>query len=71
VKLEDAYERNPKSSAIPKALAILRDATDKHLEILRSFHTEVKGDSEERAWRDAVEEAETANKGARDGLKGN
>jgi hypothetical protein len=69
VKLEDAYERNPKSSAIPKALSLLRDATDKHLEILRGLTSQVKGDSEDAALREAIEQAEAANKGARDGLK--
>jgi hypothetical protein len=69
VKLEDAYERNPKSSALPKALATLRDATDKHLEALRALSSQVKGQEEEAALREAIEQAETANKGARDGLK--
>lgn len=69
VKLEDAYERNPKSSAIPKALAALRDATDKHLLILRSLTSQVNGEAEDAALRNAIEQAETANKGARDGLK--
>lgn len=69
VKLEDAYERNPKSSAIPKALTALRDSTDKHLEILRSLTSQVNGEAEDAALRDAIEQAETANKGARDGLK--
>jgi hypothetical protein len=69
VKLEDAYERNPKSSAISKALAALRDSTDKHLEILRSLNSQVNGEAEDVALRNAIDQAETANKGARDGLK--
>lgn len=69
VKLEDAYERNPKNSAIPKALTALRDATDKHLGILRSLTAQVNGEAEDAALRNAIEQAETANKGARDGLK--
>jgi hypothetical protein len=68
-KLEDAYERNPKSSALPKALSVLRDATDKHLETLRRLKPEMKTDSEVTAISGAIYEAETANKGARDGLK--
>jgi hypothetical protein len=68
-KLEDAYERNPKSSALPKALAILRESTNKHLQVLRTLQSEVKGESEEAALRGAIDEAETANKGARAGLK--
>src|SRR5437588_2635570 len=39
-KLEDAYERNPKSSLLPKALTILRDATDRHLQALRALERE-------------------------------
>jgi hypothetical protein len=68
-KLEDAYERNPKSSALPKALAVLRDATDKHLTMLRGLKPELKTDNEVAAISAAIYEAETANKGARDGLK--
>jgi hypothetical protein len=68
-KLEDAYERNPKSSSIPKSLATLRDATDKHLETLRALSSEMKTDGEVAALREAIDQAETANKGARDGLK--
>jgi hypothetical protein len=68
-KLEDAYERNPKSSAIPKALTLMRDSTDKHLEILRPLQAEMKTESETAAFRQALEQAETANAGAREGLK--
>ena len=67
-KLEDAHERNPKSSSIPKALTLLRDATDRHLQIIRAIESEMKSESEIAAWREALDEAETANKGARDGL---
>jgi hypothetical protein len=68
-KLEDAYERNPKSSALPKALAILRDSTDRQLQSLRQLKAELKTESEINALSGAIDEAETANKGARDGLK--
>jgi hypothetical protein len=68
VKLEDAFERNPKSSAIPKALTILRDSTDRHLPALRALEAEMKEESEQVALRRAIDEAETANKGARDAL---
>jgi hypothetical protein len=68
VKLEDAFERNPKSSSIPKALTILRDSTDRHLPILRALESEMKDESEQVALRRAIDEAETANKGARDAL---
>ena len=64
-KLEDAYERNPKSASLPKALTQLRDATDRHLQVLRALTPETKDDKETAALREAIEEAETANKGAR------
>jgi hypothetical protein len=69
-KLEDAYERNPKSSSIPKALVSLRDSTERHLQSLRAITSEMKSDREVAALREAIDQAETANKGARDGLKG-
>jgi len=68
-KLEDAYERNRKSTALPKALATLRDSTDKHLQTLRALEAEMKSEGEMAALREAIDQAETANKGARDGLK--
>jgi hypothetical protein len=68
-KLEDAYERNPKSTALPKALAVLRDATDTHLQMLRALKSEMTSDTEVAAISGAIYEAETANQGARDGLK--
>jgi hypothetical protein len=70
-KLEDAYERNPKSASLPKALATLRDGTDRQLQSLRSLASATKGEDEAAALRDAIEQAETANKGARDGLTRN
>ena len=66
-KLEDAYERNPKSAALPKALAALREATDRHLQALRTLQPEIKDEKESAALRDAIEQAETANQGARNG----
>ena len=66
-KLEDAYERNPKSAALPKALAILRESTDRHLLALRALQSELKDAKEAGALRDAIDQAEIANKGARGG----
>ena len=68
-KLEDAYERNPKSSALPKALTVLREVTDRHLQSLQVLKAEMKTEAEIAAISGAIYEAETANKGARDGLK--
>lgn len=69
-KLEDAYERNPKSQSLMKALAILRDTTDKHLIQLRSLTSELKDENEIAALRMATSQAETANEGAKETLKG-
>lgn len=64
-KLEDSYERNPKSSALAKGLATLRDSTDRQLQTLRSLQSEMKTNGEIAALKDAIEQAEIANKGAR------
>jgi hypothetical protein len=68
-KIEDAYERNPKSKTVPNALATLREATDRHLPALKSLAAQVTDEQERRALADAIEQAELANKGARDGIK--
>lgn len=68
-KMEDAHERNPKSSAIPKALKILLEATDRHLQVLQALEKEVKEEGENVALRRALDQARTANEGAREGLK--
>lgn len=68
-KLEDAHERNPKDSALPKALAVLRDSTDNHLRILHSLESNIKNDAEASALKEAIAQAEVANQGAREGLK--
>jgi hypothetical protein len=68
-KIEDAYERNPKSTALPKALGTLREATSRHLQALKSLAAQVTDEDEMRALRDAIEQAELANKGAREGIK--
>jgi hypothetical protein len=68
-KLEDAHERNPKNSAIPKALNLLLNATQRHLEIFRSIEAEVKDDSEDLALKAAIARAEFAQQGANEALK--
>lgn len=70
-KIEDSYERNPKSKELPKALATLREATDRHLQALKSLAGQVTDEGERRALGDAIEQAELANKGAREGVKPN
>lgn len=69
-KLEDAHERNPKDSAIPRALSALRDSTDRHLPALRALTSDMKGEREAEAMSAAIAEAENANRGAKEGLKG-
>ncbi len=68
-KLEDAHERNPKNSAIPKALNLLLAATQRHLEIFHSIEAEVKNDSEDLALKAAIARAEFAQQGANEALK--
>ncbi|HWO00801.1 MAG TPA: hypothetical protein VNS63_16195 [Blastocatellia bacterium] len=68
-KIEDAYERNPKSTALPKALTTLREATARHLQALKALAGQVADEDEKRALQDAIEEAELANKGASEGIK--
>lgn len=70
-KIEDSYERNPKSKELPKALATLREATDRHLQALKPLAGKVTDEGERRALGDAIEQAELANKGAREGIKPN
>jgi hypothetical protein len=69
-KMEDAHERNPKSAAIPKALKLMLDATERHIQILQSLEAELKAEREVAAFRRALDQAKTANEGAREGLKG-
>jgi len=69
-KLDDAHERNPKSGALTKALVTLRDSTDKQLSILHSLEAGAKGQAETDALRQAIKDAEEANKGAHQALSG-
>ncbi len=61
-KVEDAYECNRSVQRWPKALALLRDATDKHLQTLHALKPELKTESDLAAISGATNEAETANK---------
>jgi hypothetical protein len=69
-KMEDAHDRNPKSSALKRALNILADGTDRQLKTLHSLQGDMKDEAEDRALRDAISKADEANKGAREALKG-
>jgi hypothetical protein len=68
-KLEDAYEHNPKSKVLAKALDILREATDRQLQTLRALTPAANDERESDALRRAIEQAEVANEGAHKGLK--
>jgi hypothetical protein len=70
-KIEDSYERNPKSKGLSKALETLREATDRHLQALKALANQVTDDGGKRALGNAIEQAELANKGAREGIKQN
>jgi hypothetical protein len=68
-KMEDAHERNPKSSALKRALNILADDTDRQLKTLKELQPDMRDEAESRALRDAIAKAEEANTGAREALK--
>jgi len=68
-KMEDAHDRNPKSSALKRALNILADGTDRQLKTLEGLKPDMKDEAEDRALRDAISKAEEANKGAKEALK--
>lgn len=68
-KMEDAHERNPKSSALKRALNILADDTDRQLKTLKGLQPDMHDEAESRALRDAIAKAEEANSGAREALK--
>jgi len=68
-KLEDAYEHNPKSKVLAKALDILREGTDRQLQTLRALTPATENERESDALRRAIEQAEVANEGAHKGLK--
>jgi hypothetical protein len=69
-KLEDAHERNPKSSALTRALKTLQEATGRHLSILKSLGPLMKEEKETRALGKAIDQATEANDGAREAIKG-
>jgi hypothetical protein len=68
-KLEDAYERNPKATALTKALKNLLESTAEHLKIFHTLESVVQTDKEKSILADAIEKATLAHKGAEDGLK--
>ncbi len=62
-KLDDAYERDPKSELLSKALSKFKEATTRQLAQLRALAPQLTDKREQRALLEAIEEAETAAKG--------
>ena len=62
-KLDDAYERNSKDALIIKALKKFKDGATKHISLLQSLESKMKGKRELMALAEAIEEAEAVTKG--------
>lgn len=69
-KIEDSFERNPKSTKLTHALKTFLEATETHLKLLMDLEPKLHGDAELRAVKTAIDRAKTAVEGAREGLKG-
>lgn len=63
-KIEDAYERDATSKLLPKALSKFKEAATRHLAQLRGLQSQLTDKKEKIALEEAIEEAETATKGA-------
>lgn len=63
-KLDDAYERNKKNELLPKALKKFKEAAERQIAQLRALAPRLTSKKERDALTEAVEEAETATKGA-------
>jgi hypothetical protein len=62
-KLDDAYERDKKSTALPKALSKFKEGATHQLTQLRALAPQMTDKKEQRALEEAIEEAQTATKG--------
>jgi len=62
-KLDDAYERDKKMPALPKALSKFKEGAAHQLPQLRALAPQLTDKKEQRALAEAIEEAETATKG--------
>jgi hypothetical protein len=69
-KIEDSFERNPKSAKLTSALKTFLEATETHLKLLMGLEPKLNGDGEQRALKIAIDRAKTAIEGTREGLKG-
>lgn len=63
-KLDDAYEREPKSPLLAKALSKIKEAATRQIQQLRAFAPQLTEKKEQRALLEAIEEAETVTKGS-------
>ena len=62
-KLDDAFERDKKSPALPKALSKFKEGAAHQMPQLRALAPQMTEKKEQRALLEAIEEAETATKG--------
>jgi hypothetical protein len=62
-KLDDTFERDKKSAALPKALSKFKEGAAHQLTQLRALAPQMTEKKEQRALLEAIEEAETATKG--------
>jgi hypothetical protein len=63
-KLDDTFDRDKKNELLPKALKKFREAAERQIAQLRSLAPQLKSKKEQDALAEAMEEAETATKGA-------
>ncbi|MGH9801243.1 MAG: hypothetical protein ACRD82_12830 [Blastocatellia bacterium] len=61
-KLEDLFERSPKSDLLKKALRKFKDAANRQIPQLRAMAAQLTDKKDQRALAEAIEEAETVTK---------
>ena len=61
-KLEDFFERSPKSDVLKKALRKFKDAANRQIPQLRAMVAQLTDKKDQRALAEAIEEAETVTK---------
>ncbi|MBS1786443.1 MAG: hypothetical protein JST85_01900 [Acidobacteria bacterium] len=61
-KLDDFFEREPKSDLLKKALRKFKDAANRQIPQLRALASQMTEKADQRALAEAIEEAETVTK---------
>lgn len=61
-KLDDFFEREPKSDLLKKALRKFKDAANRQIPQLRALASQLTEKADQRALAEAIEEAETVTK---------